>query len=72
MAPLSDEKRWEIIQSSKSLKNIALVSRTLKLDRKVVKRWISRYNSTGAVDARKPTGRKPSLTTSQAALALKQ
>ena len=72
MTPLPDEKRWEIIQSFKSLKSVALVSRALKLDRKVVRRWIDRYNSTGSVAARKPGGRKPSLTTSQAALALER
>ena len=72
MTPLPDEKRWEIIQSFKSLKSVALVSRALNLDRKVVRRWIDRYNSTASVAARKPGGRKPSLTTSQAALALQR
>ena len=72
MLPLPDEKRWEIIQCFKSQKSVGLVSRALKIDRKVVKRWINRYNSTGGVAARKLSGRKPSLTTSQAALALER
>ncbi len=70
MAYTSEELKWSIISTWKQCKDISATARQLKLSRKVVSRWVTRYTDTGGVTQASKSGRKPALSPAAAEQAL--
>jgi len=70
MYHLTEEQRHRICFEFQSCQNISKIAKKLKLSRKTVHRWIHRHQTVGNVKNRKRSGRKPSLDTKTAKMAM--
>ena len=61
MTRLSERGKWEIVSAIESGTSFRSISNTLNCAVSSVQRWWDRFKGTGGVDAKSPTGRKPTL-----------
>lgn len=70
LAVMNGVQRRDIVDAWRRNPNFSQVARQLRLDRRTVKRWVKRWQSTGTVRAGKSTGRKRVVGASAAEAAL--
>ncbi len=70
MPPLSDEKRWALIQTLKSTGSVSATARQHGVTRRTVLLWQRRYMATSNVQRQKPGGRRASMSESAAIKAM--
>lgn len=61
MVHLNELRRAEIVTTYQSLNSIAKTAKKLSLNKKTVRKWVRRFESTGNIKALKSTGRKKAL-----------